>query len=71
MNQVLARTVLTSVTTFVVVGVIFAFNKGSGSVLEGFSFAMMIGVVVGTYSSIFVANPIVVALHKRDEQLAG
>ena len=70
-NQVLARTVLTSVTTFVVVGVIFAFNKGSGSVLEGFSFAMMIGVVVGTYSSIFVANPIVVALHKRDEQLAG
>ena len=57
-NQSLSRTILTSVTTFIVVGVLFWFNRPFHNVLEGFSFAMLIGVVVGTYSSMFVASPL-------------
>lgn len=45
---------MTSVTTFIVVLILFIFG---GEVLKGFSFAMLVGVVVGTYSSIFVASP--------------
>jgi len=55
-NQVLSRTVITSLTTFTVVLVLFIFGS---KVLHGFAFAMLLGVVVGTYSSIFVASPIV------------
>ncbi|MBJ06336.1 MAG: hypothetical protein CMO40_04345 [Verrucomicrobiaceae bacterium] len=55
-NATLSRTILTSVTTFVAVLVLFIFG---GPALKAFSFAIMIGVVVGTYSSIFVASPIV------------
>jgi len=55
-NQVLSRTVITSVTTFTVVLILFLFG---GKVLHGFAFAMLCGVIVGTYSSIFVASPIV------------
>ena len=55
-NQVLSRTVITSLTTFTVVLILFLFG---GKVLHGFAFAMLLGVVVGTYSSIFVASPIV------------
>lgn len=55
-NATLSRTILTSVTTFVAVFVLFIFG---GPALKAFSFAIMIGVVVGTYSSIFVASPIV------------
>lgn len=64
-NENLSRTILTSVTTFLAVVVIFFINRGVESVLEGFAFAMCIGIVVGTYSSIFVANPVVVILQKR------
>ena len=56
-NQSLSRTVLTSLTTFFVVGVLFVANRPQHNVLEGFSFAMLIGVVIGTYSSMFVASP--------------
>lgn len=56
-NQSLSRTILTSVTTFFVVAVLFIMNRPMHNVLEGFSFAMLIGVVVGTYSSMFVASP--------------
>lgn len=56
-NQSLSRTILTSVTTFVVVAILFVLNRPMHNVLEGFSFAMLVGVVVGTYSSIFVASP--------------
>ena len=59
-NQSLSRTILTSVTTFLVVAVLFWFNRPFHNVLEGFSFAMLIGIVVGTYSSIFVASPLLV-----------
>ncbi|MCA8979504.1 MAG: protein translocase subunit SecD, partial [Planctomycetes bacterium] len=51
-NQTLSRTLLTSATTLMAVVILFAFNYGSGSLLEGFAFALTIGVVVGTYSSI-------------------
>ena len=59
-NQSLSRTILTSLTTFFVVGVLFFANRPMHNVLEGFSFAMLVGVIVGTYSSMFVASPLLV-----------
>ena len=61
-NQCLTRTVVTSLTTFVVVLILFLFG---GEVIKGFAFAMLIGVVVGTYSSIFVASPMVLEWQMR------
>ena len=55
-NETLSRTLLTSGTTFLSVGALFFFG---GPVLRDFAFAILIGIVVGTYSSIFVASPIV------------
>lgn len=66
-NQTLARTLLTSITTFLVVLVLFALNYGQESPIEGIAFTLMIGVIVGTYSSIFVASPLVIAITKRAE----
>lgn len=54
LNQTLSRTVLTSGTTLLVVGSIFFLG---GDVLRGFAFILMVGVIVGTYSSIYVASP--------------
>ena len=54
-NETLSRTLITSVTTLLALFSIYIFG---GAILKGFSFAMIIGVVVGTYSSIFVATPI-------------
>ena len=54
-NQTLSRTLITSVTTLLALLSIYIFG---GEILKGFSFAMIIGVIVGTYSSIFVAAPI-------------
>lgn len=56
-NQCLSRTLLTSATTLISVLILFVFNYGGGSVLEGFAFALSFGVIVGTYSSIAVAAP--------------
>jgi preprotein translocase SecF subunit len=56
-NQTLSRTILTSLTVFLVVAVLFAFG---GEVLRDFAFALLVGVITGTYSSIFVAAPIIV-----------
>jgi preprotein translocase subunit SecF len=56
-NQTLSRTILTSGLTFVTVGCLFFLG---GEVLRGFSFALVVGILVGTYSSIAVAAPIVV-----------
>ena len=67
-NQTLSRTLLTSVTTLLALIVIFWFSLGQQHVLEGFSFAMIIGVLVGTYSSIFVASPLVSMLARRAEE---
>ena len=55
-NQTLSRTVLTSLTVFLVVAVLFVFG---GEVLRDFAFVLLVGVVVGTYSTVFVAAPIV------------
>ena len=54
-NETLSRTLITSLTTLLALFSIFIFG---GAILKGFSFAMIIGVIVGTYSSIFVATPI-------------
>ena len=54
-NETLSRTLITSVTTLLALFSIFIFG---GAILKGFSFAMIVGVIVGTYSSIFVATPI-------------
>ena len=64
-NQTLARTLLTSVTTLLSVAILFALNVGSRNDLEGFAFAVMVGVVVGTYSSMFVASPALLLLEER------
>ena len=56
-NQTLSRTILTSLTVFLVVVVLYVFG---GEVLQDFAFVLLVGVVTGTYSSIFVAAPIVV-----------
>jgi preprotein translocase SecF subunit len=55
-NQTLSRTVLTSLTVFLVVAVLFVFG---GEVLRDFAFVLLVGVVTGTYSTIFVAAPII------------
>ena len=55
LNSTLSRTINTSLTTFFVLLVIFLFG---GEIVRGFMFAIMIGVVVGTYSSLFIASPI-------------
>ena len=64
-NATLSRTVVTSITTFIVVSILFFFG---GEVLRGFSFALIVGVVIGTYSSIFVASPTIVELNRRLEK---
>jgi preprotein translocase SecF subunit len=64
-NQTLSRTILTSFTTFIAVAVLFVFNFGTGNVLESFSFAMMVGVISGTYSTIFIANPVLLWFESR------
>ena len=59
-NETLSRTIITSVTTLLALLSIFIFG---GAILKGFSFAMILGVIVGTYSSIYIANPILVKLN--------
>jgi len=61
LNSTLSRTVNTSLSTFVVLLAIFIFG---GTAIRGFVFAMMIGVIVGTYSSLFIASPLMVDFSK-------
>ena len=63
LNSTLSRTINTSLTTFFVLLIIFLFG---GEVIRGFMFALMIGVIVGTYSSLFIATPIMVDTLKDD-----
>jgi preprotein translocase SecF subunit len=58
-NETLSRTIITSITTLLALLSIYYFG---GEVLKGFSFAMILGVIFGTYSSIYIANPILVFL---------
>jgi len=61
-NEVLSRTINTSLTVLLVVGTLYLYG---GEVLKNFSLALILGVIVGTYSSIFVASPIVVEWEAR------
>ena len=61
-NESLSRTVITSLTTFVVVFILWVFG---GEVIHNFAFAMIVGVIVGTYSSIYIASTLVIYLHER------
>ena len=63
-NQSLSRTVITSLTTLAVVFFIF-FLSTTGEEINTFALALIVGVLVGTYSSIFIATPIVYLLHER------
>lgn len=65
LNDTLSRTVITSLTTFFVVSILFIFG---GEVLKGLSFALIIGVVLGTYSSLFVASPLVLELDTKSKK---
>lgn len=64
LNSTLSRTVITGMCTIFVLAIIFIFG---GEILRGFSFAMLIGVIFGTYSSLFVATPFVVEFIKNKD----
>lgn len=63
-NDTLSRTIMTSLTVFITILILFIFG---GEVTRGFAFAMLIGIVTGTYSSIFVAAPVLVDMDKKDK----
>ncbi len=65
-NQTLPRTILTSLTTLLVLIALYAYG---GEALQGFALTLIIGVVIGTYSSIFVASPTVLVLGAKPEDL--
>ena len=64
LNSTLSRTAVTGISTMLVLVVLLIFG---GEVIRGFTFSMLIGVIVGTYSSLFVAAPIVVDILQRDQ----
>jgi len=61
LNKTVSRTFITSLTTLFVILILFIFG---GEILRGFSFALLVGVLVGTYSSLFIATPVVVDFDK-------
>jgi len=63
LNTTLSRTIITAVTTFIVLFVLFL---AGGETIKGFTFALLAGVVVGTYSSIFIATPVLLELIKEE-----
>ncbi|MCO6048063.1 protein translocase subunit SecD [Aeoliella sp. ICT_H6.2] len=63
-NQTLSRTLLTSLTTLIVVVILYFFG---GDGIHAFAFALVIGVIVGTYSSIFIASPVLLWLSKKEQ----
>ncbi|MSR45808.1 MAG: protein translocase subunit SecD [Planctomycetes bacterium] len=63
-NQTLSRSILTSLTVLLSVVILFAFNAGQHNALEGFAFAMIIGVITGSYSTIYIASPLVVHIER-------
>ena len=72
-NETLSRTIITSFTTLLALASIFILG---GEILKGFSFAMILGVIIGTYSSIFVASPVLKlfkvsskTLEKKEEKI--
>ncbi len=67
-NEVIVRSIRTSMTVWIVVLVQLVLSYGTGSVLEGFAFVMVVGVVSGTYSSIFIAAPLLLFLPLYSKQ---
>ncbi|MCW3464291.1 protein translocase subunit SecDF [Chitinophaga nivalis] len=63
-NDTLSRTIMTSLTVFLTILILFIFG---GEVTRGFAFAMLVGVITGTYSSIFVAAPVLVDFDKKNQ----
>ena len=61
-NETLSRTILTSTTTLIVVIALFVLG---GGVINDFAFAILVGILIGTYSSIFVASPILLVFEER------
>ena len=68
MNQTLSRTVLTGVTTLLALIALYLFG---GEVIRSFTFAMIFGILVGTYSSIFVAGPLLILFKLRPDRCRG
>jgi preprotein translocase SecF subunit len=66
-NHTLSRTIITSGATLLVVLILFIFG---GEVLRGFSFALLVGIGIGTYSSIFIAAPVIIDLDSEKAQPA-
>jgi preprotein translocase subunit SecF len=64
-NETLSRTIITSFTVFIVVLILYIFG---GSVIHGFAFALLFGVVTGTYSSIYIASPVVIEYYQHRER---
>lgn len=67
LNNTISRTMITSLTTLIVVLVLFIFG---GAALKGFSFALIVGILIGTYSSIFIATPIALDLSTKEQRKA-
>ena len=66
-NETLSRTIITSVTTLLALLSIYIFG---GEILKGFSLAMILGVIFGTYSSIYIANPILILLNVSQKTIS-
>jgi preprotein translocase subunit SecF len=67
-NQTLSRTVITAGTTFLAVLALFLFG---GEVLEGLAFTMLVGIVSGTYSTVFIASAIAIILSRKKAAAAA
>lgn len=65
LNETISRTTITSATTLFVVLILFLFG---GEVLKGFSFTLLVGILIGTYSSLFIATPVVLDFEKRKKK---
>jgi SecD/SecF fusion protein len=63
-NQTLSRTMLTALTTLIVVVVLYAFG---GEGIHAFAFSLVVGVIAGTYSTVFIASPILLWLVDREQ----
>jgi SecD/SecF fusion protein len=70
-NECLGRTILTTATVVLTLIVLFVFNVGTRNVLEGFSFAMLVGVISGAYSTIYVASPVLLWCEEANEAYAA
>lgn len=67
-NQTLSRTILTSLTTLIVVVILYIFG---GSGIHGFAFSMIIGALAGVYSTVYIANPVLLWLVEREQKSPG